>query len=62
VVEGENNPCLHPGNEIQKAFPLTPDLAARFIEKALHRRGVVGWVERPGMVRMGDAVKVVVPS
>lgn len=62
VVEGENHPCSTLGNEIQNAFPAVQDLAVHLVEKARHRRGVVGWVECPGLIRMGDEVRVVVPG
>ncbi|MCZ7542157.1 MAG: hypothetical protein M5R40_00830 [Anaerolineae bacterium] len=29
---------------------------------AVHKRGVVGWVERPGVIRPGDRVRVEVPE
>ena len=61
VIEGENNPCIHAGNEVQKANRGVSDLTTRFVEKALHRRGVVGWVERPGLIRVDDKVRVIGP-
>jgi hypothetical protein len=62
VVDGENEPCTKAGRAIV-AGAGCPDAVARAFVKAAHRRrGVVGWVEREGAVRVGDAVTVVPPS
>ena len=61
VVEGENPPCVFSGKPIQSRFPDVPDLAPAFVKKGAHRRGVVAWVERPGTISAGDAVRVDVP-
>jgi hypothetical protein len=59
TIDMENLPCEWPGKEIEaehggkgQAFPL----AAR------DRRGVTAWVERPGVVRLGDQFELVVPT
>jgi hypothetical protein len=62
IVQAENAPCLSAGAEIQSHFVDIPDLAAQFPKQALHKRGVVACVERPGTIRPGDAVKVMVPE
>jgi len=61
VVEGENPPCIAPGRIIQGQYPVIPDLAARFVEAAQRRRGVVAWVEKPGAIREGDEVRLQIP-
>ena len=61
VIRGENAPCIHAGNAIQKANPTMEGLAVRFVEVANHRRGVVGWVERPGLLRMGETARIIFP-
>lgn len=61
VVEGENMPCLFPGNVLQMQYPTIPRLAVQFPKAAIHRRGVVAWVERPGMIVEGDTVRASVP-
>ncbi len=58
VVEGENFPCNGPARLIQSQFPDTPNLAAAFLKHAMHKRGLVGWVERPGYIGAGDTVRV----
>lgn len=62
VVGGENRPCTIPGAAIQEAYPERPGLANLFPRVAVHKRGVVGWVERPGVIRPGDCVRVEVPE
>lgn len=62
ALEGENHPCLYPGKAIQHAYPEMPGIGTRFPKAAHHLRGGVGWVERAGMVREGDAVRIVVPE
>ncbi len=61
VVEGENFPCVFPGQVIQAQHPDRAGLATSFPKAAMHRRGLVAWVERPGVIREGDGVRVDVP-
>jgi len=61
VVEGENEPCTGPGKVIEAHHPERAKLASRFVKAAWKKRGLVGWVERPGVIRPGDAVKVMLP-
>jgi len=56
VLGGENTPCTIAGGLVQERYG-TP--AERFPKAALHLRGVTGWVERPGTVQVGMAVRVV---
>ncbi len=62
VLEGENHPCVFPGKTLQAANPGIPDLVKKFPKAAIHRRGLVGWVERAGTIRTGDTVRIVVPE
>ncbi|XXF76750.1 MOSC domain-containing protein [Myxococcaceae bacterium GXIMD 01537] len=61
VVEGENEPCTGPGKVIEEHHPGHDKLASRFVKAAWGRRGLVAWVERPGVIRPGDAVRVLLP-
>ena len=56
VVQGENDPCNGPGDLIQENFPEKKRLSPAFIIAALHRRGIVAWVERAGSIRSGEMV------
>ncbi|HEY7908837.1 MAG TPA: hypothetical protein VIC60_08170 [Thermomicrobiales bacterium] len=62
ALEGENHPCLFPGKAIQHAYPAMPGLGKQFPKAAYHLRGVVGWVERAGMIREGDTVRIALPD
>ncbi len=61
AVEGENLPCAAPGKVIQARHPNIPELAARFVKAAWGRRGLVAWVEKPGVIRVGDNVRLLQP-
>ena len=61
VVDAENMPCTGPGEAIQQHYPGVPKLAQRFPKAALHKRGVVGWVEREGYINEGDTVWLLLP-
>ena len=59
VVQGENLPCTGPGKVIQAEHAEIPGLADRFPKAALHKRGLVAWVERAGLICPGDAVRAI---
>ncbi len=55
VIDGENLPCTQTGRSIAERAPTpTPALASRYVKAAMHRRGLVAWVEREGQIRLGD--------
>ncbi len=58
VVDAENHPCRYPADIIARHHP---EQKKGFVAAAMHKRGVVGWVEAEGVVRTGDAVTVWVP-
>lgn len=62
VIEDENKPCRTPGEVLAEEFPGKDDLAARFAKEALGLRGLVGWVEAPGQLRVGEQVLVETPA
>ena len=62
VVEEENMPCTTAGGLIQEAFPDVEGLTSAFPKKALGKRGVVAWVERPGTIQAGERVEITSPS
>lgn len=62
VVEAENGPCTLAGAGIQEQYPDVPGLTSQFPTAALHKRGVVAWVERAGQIATGDSVRVEVPE
>lgn len=59
VVDMENFPCRYPAEIIERN---NPHQAVGFVQAAMHKRGVVGWVEREGEVRSGDAIVTWIPQ
>ncbi len=59
VVNLHNRPCVFPGEAIEAAHP---GFGARFKPAASHRRGVVAWVEREGVFRLGDDIRLHIPD
>lgn len=55
VLGGENDPCTVAGALVE-AVHGTP--ATAFPKAAIHKRGVTGWVEHPGEVRVGDVCEI----
>ena len=58
VVEGENMPCVGPGHVIAAKYPDLKLLPNRFPKAAMHKRGLVGVIERAGVIHVGDLVTV----
>ena len=59
TIDMENRPCVFPGREIEQ------DAAGHgtgFKPAAKGRRGVTAWVERPGRLKIGDALTLFVPD
>ena len=56
-IDGDNGPCRQSGRAIAAATGVAKHETA-FVVAAKHRRGLVGWVEREGTVRLGDRVTV----
>ena len=61
VVDAENMPCTGPGEAIQAQYPDVPKLVQKFPKAAMHKRGLVGWVEREGYINEGDEVTLLLP-
>jgi hypothetical protein len=60
TVDMENHPCIEPAATMRKALGLAqpPDFKAA----AAGKRGVTGWVEREGTLRIGDRLRLHVPG
>ena len=61
-VEAENLPCGNPGLVIQRRYGDSPGVVAAFRNFAVHLRGLVATVEKPGTIVEGDKVRVFVPQ
>ncbi len=59
VVDMENRPCQLPGREIEAA---APGFGKAFQPAARGRRGVTAWVEREGMLMLGEPMRLHVPD
>ena len=58
VLGGENMPCTFTGALVGDRYGTPPE---KFPKASIHLRGVTGWVERPGVLRAGTAVRAVPP-
>lgn len=58
VNDMENGPCKYVGEEIERHYP---GKGLSFPVKCVGRRGVCGWVERPGEVRLGMTARLHAP-
>ena len=59
VVDLENLPCTLPARPIEGAHP---GFGARFKQAAKGRRGITAWVERSGILRPGDELRLFLPT
>lgn len=57
-IDGDNDPCRKTGKAIATHNEGRADIEFGFVKAAMGKRGLVGWVEREGVIRQGDAVKV----
>ncbi|AKH99549.1 MOSC domain [Hoeflea sp. IMCC20628] len=57
-IDGDNGPCRYAGAAIAKNFPDMDEtsVALSFVKAAKRRRGVVAWVEKPGVIGKGETV------
>ena len=59
VIDVENGPCNFPAREIEKDMP---GHGKAFRTAARGKRGVTAWVEREGMIAIGDTLRLHVPD
>ncbi len=57
-VTHSNHPCAGPGEILQAKYPEHPGLVTAFIKHAMHLRGVVAVVDKPGEIRAGETIEV----
>ncbi len=55
-VDGDRGPCKISGRALADKFEDREDLVFAFPKIAKHRRGLVGWVEVPGVIEAGESV------
>ncbi len=59
TVDLENRPCVLPAPVINQEMP---DAGAKFKPAAKNLRGVTAWVEREGILRVGDEIVLHIPD
>lgn len=59
TVDIENRPCIFPGQEVEKDHA---GFGPKFKPAAKNRRGVTAWVERPGTLKLGEALRLFIPD
>jgi hypothetical protein len=59
VVDMQNRPCTLPAKPIERHHP---GKGAAFKPAAKGRRGVTAWVEREGILRLGDTLALHIPD
>jgi hypothetical protein len=60
VVDMENRPCMYPGKE--EVEPHHPGKGKFLKSAAKGRRGITAWVEREGLLKLGDTFTLHVPD
>ncbi|WP_244630938.1 MOSC domain-containing protein [Aureimonas sp. ME7] len=61
-IDGDNAPCRKSGRAVAAHVEGRADIERTFSREARHRRGLVGWVEKPGRVALGESVEIRVPE
>lgn len=59
TIDMENRPCVLPGREIEADYP---GHGSAFKAAAKDRRGVTAWVEREGLLKVGDSLRLFIPD
>lgn len=57
AVYGQNRPCIHPHRAMEAA--VGKELKVPFTIAAADTRGLVGWVEKAGIVNIGDKIEII---
>lgn len=60
ICMGENQPCIFPGEMIQRHYENHPKLAAKFVKAAYKKRGIVCAVECRGEIAEGEEVQILI--
>ena len=61
-IDGQNAPCRLAGGAVAKRYPDRQGLDLEFPKVAKRLRGLVGWLEKPGRVVPGEAIKIRIPE
>jgi hypothetical protein len=61
-IDGYNVPCRFSGRSVARHHPDRKNLDLAFVSHGRYRRGLVGWVEKPGVIKRGETLEVRVPE
>jgi hypothetical protein len=61
-IDGLNVPCRASGRSVARHYPEREGLDLAFVKAAKDLRGLVGWIEKPGVTTMSEAVEVRIPE
>jgi hypothetical protein len=61
-IDGLNVPCRFSGRSVAAHYPGREGLDIAFVRAGKHARGLVGWVEKPGVIRAGEALEARLPE
>lgn len=59
TVDMQNRPCILPAKTIEAVHP---GIGVKFKPAAKGRRGVTAWVEREGVLRLGETLRLHIPD
>ena len=62
VNDGENKPCLSAGKSIEEQSGIQNNLAQAFPKKGMGLRGLVAWVEKPGLILPNETITIQLPG
>jgi hypothetical protein len=60
--DGENLPCKIPAKTVQNQYQQIDGIQQNFIRAAMHRRGLVAWVEHPSQLITPSTFEVELPT
>lgn len=60
-IDGDNGPCKLSGQAIADHYPGRDDIVLGFSREAQGLRGLVAWVEKPGIIKKGETFEARIP-
>jgi hypothetical protein len=61
-IDGLNVPCRFSGRSVAAHYSEQKGLDIAFVRAGKHSRGLVGWVEKPGVIKVGETLQARVPE
>lgn len=61
-IDGDNAPCRVAGRSIAGQFEGRDDIELEFPKQSKNLRGLVGWVEKEGQVKVGECFEARIPE